>query len=233
LILEGLDEAGLRLEPGDVVALAQKIVSKAEGRLVALKDVSPSPEADRLALVTEKDPRLVELILRESRQVLRSRPGLLIVEHRLGFVCANAGVDQSNVAGGRGSTEEMALLLPIDPDSSAAAIRRELERASRARIGVVIIDSHGRPWREGAIGVAIGIAGMPGVLDLRGQPDLFGDPLQVTTLGLADEVAAAASLLMGQSDEGRPVVHLRGLPYPLREGSMREIIRPEEKDLFR
>lgn len=233
LILDGLQRAGLSLESGDVLVVTQKIVSKSEGRLVYLPEVVPSAQAVRLAEQAHKDARLVEVILRESRRVLRVRPGLIIVEHRLGFVCANAGVDHSNVQGQGGQSEDWVLMLPQDPDASAQRIRQALEAECSGRLGVLIIDSHGRAWREGTTGVAIGASGFPALVDLRGRPDLFGYHLRVTQVGLADELAAAASLLMGQADEGRPVVHVRGLPYPLREGSAAELLRPESKDLFR
>ena len=233
MILTGLDRAQIQLEDGDILVIAQKIVSKAEGRLVALSDVQPSRRAKRLAKIVRKDPQLVELILGESRKVLRLRAGLMIVEHRLGFVCANAGIDCSNVHEQDGNRGEYALLLPEDPDGSARNFFKRFYQEASAAIGILIIDSHGRAWREGAVGTAIGVAGMPALLDLRGTPDLFGRLLQTTRVGLADEVASAASILMGQAGEGRPVVHIRGLPYPLRPGSMMEILRPREKDLFR
>jgi coenzyme F420-0:L-glutamate ligase/coenzyme F420-1:gamma-L-glutamate ligase len=233
LILESLQQADIQLMNGDLLILTQKIVSKAEGRMRDLRKVVPSPRAEQLAEETGKDPRLVELILQESSKILRVRWNLIIVEHRLGFVCANAGLDRSNVRGGRQENGSWVLLLPENPDASAAAIKVRLERETGAEVGVLIVDSHGRAWREGAIGVAVGLAGMPGLLDLRGRPDLFGDPLETTSVGLGDEVAAAASILMGQANEGRPIIHLRGLPYGLREGSLGELIRPEEKDLFR
>jgi len=229
LVRQGLAAAGLALEAGDVLVLAQKIVSKAEGRLVALSSVEPSDRARQLALETDKDPRLVELILRESREVLRWRPGVLIVEHRLGFVCANAGVDHSNVDG----QEDNVLLLPEDPDQSARQLRLALVADDGPALGVLIVDSHGRAWRTGTVGVAIGVAGLPALLDLRGTPDLYGRKLEVTQLGLADELAAAGSLLLGQAAEGTPVVHVRGLPYQLRQGSLAELIRPRAEDLFR
>jgi coenzyme F420-0:L-glutamate ligase/coenzyme F420-1:gamma-L-glutamate ligase len=229
LLLAALVRQQLTLQDGDIIVVAQKIISKAEGRLRTLADVQPSPRAKELAEQTLKDPRVVQLILDESNEVLRARPNLLVVEHRLGFICANAGIDHSNLAG----DEEHVLLLPEDPSRSAAQIRAVLERDSRARLGVVIIDSHGRAWREGTLGVAIGLSGVPGVEDLRGLPDLAGRPLQVTTLGAADELAAAASLAMGQAAEGCPAVHVRGFPYPLREGSFTEIIRAKERDAFR
>lgn len=229
LIREGLARADLQLQSGDLLVLAQKIVSKSEGRLVSLGQVEPSEQARSLAEQVDKDPRVVELVLRESRQILRTRPGLMVVEHRNGFVCANAGIDQSNVEG----AEEHVLLLPKDSDASAELIRRELSESSGADIGVIIADSHGRAWRLGTVGVAIGVAGMPALLDLRGRPDMFQRKLKITEVGLADEVSAAASILMGQADEARPVVHVRGLPYSLRPGNMRELIRPPEEDLFR
>ena len=229
LIRQGLARADLKLVTGDVLVIAQKIISKAEGRQCLLSSVQPSARADQLANETGKDPRLVELILRESRQVLRWRPGVLIVEHRLGFVCANAGIDHSNVEG----EEDSVLLLPKDPDASAQAMRKALTDADGPAPGILIIDSHGRAWRMGTVGVAIGLAGLPGLLDLRGTPDLYGRKLEVTQVGLADELAAAGSLLLGQAGEGTPVVHVRGLPYPLRDASLGELIRPESEDLFR
>lgn len=233
LILEALGRAQITLEDGDILVLAQKIVSKSEGRLVDLATVNPSRRAVELAGEVNKDPRLVEVILSESREVLRTRPGSLIVEHRCGFVCASAGVDHSNVSGTGGQAGEWVLLLPEDPDASAQALRSRLEAASGARLGVLIIDSHGRAWRLGTVGVAIGLAGLPGLVDLRGDPDLFGYRLQITQVGAADELAAAASLVMGQAAEGTPVVHARGFPYALREGNLKELIRPREQDLFR
>jgi coenzyme F420-0:L-glutamate ligase/coenzyme F420-1:gamma-L-glutamate ligase len=233
LVFAALEAANLRLKSGDVIAVAQKVVSKAEGRLVNLSDVTPSPEAIEVGGRSAKDPRLVQLILSESQRVLRVRPGLIIVRHRLGFVCANAGIDHSNVRGEGGRPEDWVLLLPEDPDASAQRLRERFERASGQAVGVLVIDSHGRAWRVGAVGVAIGLAGLPGVLNLRGRPDLYGYRLQTTDLGLADELAAAASALMGQADEATPVVHIRGLRYPLREGSSGELLRPESQDLFR
>lgn len=229
MILSALEGARLTLENGDILVLAQKIVSKAEGRLVELASISPSPAALELAAQTDKDPRLAELVLRESNAILRTRPGSVIVEHRLGFVCANAGIDQSNVHG----DENWALLLPEDPDRSAADIRTRLEDASSKQLGVMIIDSHGRAWRIGTVGTTIGLSGLPGTIDLRGQPDLSGYTLKITVLGAADELAAAASLMMGQAAEGTPVVHVRGFPYLLREGSLKELLRPKEQDMFR
>ncbi len=232
LILRALELSNLQLSTGDILVLAQKIISKAEGQLVDLVSVSPSPAALELAAKSGKDPRLAELILRESNTVLRTRPGSVIVEHRLGFVCANAGIDQSNVTM-QDTPGEWVLLLPKDPDKSAAKIRAKLEEASGKQIGVMIIDSHGRAWRIGTVGTVIGLSGLPGIVDLRGKPDLSGYTLQITVVGAADELAAAASLVMGQAAEGTPVVHARGFPYPLREGSLKELLRPKEQDMFR
>lgn len=233
IILEALARAEIELADGDILVVAQKIISKSEGRLVNLETVEPSTRAGELAEMAGKDPRLVELILRESRQVLRLRPGVIIVEHRLGFICASAGIDHSNVRGPDGRPEDWVLLLPKDPDGSARRLRQRLEAASGARLGVLIIDSHGRAWRMGTVGVAIGIAGLPGLVDLRGRPDLYDFSLQITQIGAADELAAAASLVMGQAAEGTPVVHVRGFPYALREASLGELLRPENEDMFR
>jgi coenzyme F420-0:L-glutamate ligase/coenzyme F420-1:gamma-L-glutamate ligase len=233
IIESALEKTGIALQNGDVLVLAQKIVSKAEGRLVNLAQVTPSPRAIDLARQVDKDARLVELVLQESREVLRTRPGTVIVEHRLGFVCANAGIDHSNVAGIGDEGQEWVLLLPQDPDASAQHLRKGLEENTGKRLGVVIIDSHGRAWRHGTVGVAIGVSGLPALVDLRGCPDLFDYTLRITQVGAADELAAAASLIMGQAAEGTPVVHVRGFPYPLREGSLSELLRPRELDLFR
>ena len=230
LILSALDASALTLQTDDVVVLAQKIVSKVEGRTVNLVTVEPSARARELAALSDKDPRVVELILAECTEVLRSRPGAIIVAHRLGFVCANAGIDQSNV-GGQG--DDRVLLLPKDPDASSAAIRRELKLRTGVDVAVLIIDSFGRAWRNGTTGTAIGASGMPCLLDLRTRPDLYGRPLQTSELGLADELASAASLIMGQAAEGRPIVLARGVPYDRREGTASELIRPKEMDLFR
>lgn len=230
LIVEGVARAGVQLQDGDVVVLAQKIVSKAEGRLVDLAAIEPSAEAKTLAGEVLKDPRLVELVLRESRRVVRARPHVLIVEHRLGLIMANAGIDQSNVdSEGR----DVALLLPQDPDASAESLRVRLSAASGAAVGVVINDSFGRPWRRGTMGIAIGAAGLPALIDRRGDPDLFGRALQVTMIGFADEIAASASLLMGPADEGRPVVLMRGLTWRAPPNPAAELLRPETEDLFR
>ncbi len=227
-----LGEAGYPLRDGDVVAVAQKIVSKAEGRIVALADVEPSSEAVVWAQRTHKDPRLVELILRESAQVLRARPGLMIVEHRLGFVCANAGIDHSNVCPGN-EDDQWVLLLPLDPDRSARRIREALHERLGVRVAVLIVDSHGRAWRLGAVGVVIGVAGLLPLTDLRGRRDLYGRMLRVTRVGTADSIAAAAALLMGEADEGTPVVVVRGAPYEAGAGRLVDLLRPRELDMFR
>lgn len=233
IILDSLPRANLSLENGDILVVAQKVVSKSEGRLVQLSGVEPSSRALEYSQICAKNPRLVELILRESKQVVRASDGILIVEHRLGFICANAGIDHSNAVDAGEESEDWVLLLPEDPDASASALRVGLEEACGVRVGVLIIDSHGRAWRLGTVGTTIGLSGMPGLVDLRGQPDLFGFRLRITQVGAADELAAAASLVMGQAAEGTPIVHVRGFPYPLGEGELSELIRPEEKDLFR
>ncbi|HUF39109.1 MAG TPA: coenzyme F420-0:L-glutamate ligase [Anaerolineales bacterium] len=229
LLLGSMDRQGLELRDGDVLILAQKIVSKAEDRFVHLPDLAVSSAAAALAAETGKNPHLVQAILDESRAVLRSRPGLIVVEHRLGFVCANAGIDHSNVRG----SDDWVLLLPEDPDRSAAEIRRAFETTAGVRIGVLIIDSHGRAWRHGTVGVVIGLSGLPGLVDQRGEVDLFERELVATVIGAADELAAGASLVMGQTGEGTPAVHARGYPYPLGEGTLADLLRPEERDLFR
>jgi coenzyme F420-0:L-glutamate ligase / coenzyme F420-1:gamma-L-glutamate ligase len=216
------------LRDGDVVVLAQKIVSKSEGRLVRLSDVTPSPRAIELAETVQKDPRQVELILQESTEVVRAIPGVLIVQHRLGFVMANAGIDASNV-----DDPEQVLLLPADPDGSARHLRARLKDIAGVEVGVVINDSWGRAWRMGTVGMAIGAAGVPGLIDMRGEPDMNGKILRVTEIGHADEIAAAASMMMGQAAEGRPVVIVRGLGPAQRDGNAAELVRPKKLDLFR
>lgn len=233
IIIRALEHTGITLDSGDILVIAQKIVSKSEGRLVNLRDVQPSARALEYARKTEKDPRLVEVILGESREVLRTRPGVIIVEHKLGFVCASAGVDHSNVGLDGMDNEDWILLLPENPDASAEAIRRDLEAFYGISLGVLINDSHGRAWRLGTVGVAIGVSGLPGLVDLRGCADLFDFKLRITQVGAADELAAAASLMMGQAAEGTPVVHVRGFPYPLREAGLAELIRPKHLDMFR
>ena len=230
-IADGLAATKLVPRANDVVVIAQKVVSKAEGRSVDLASVVPSARAIELARQIDKDPRLVELVLSESVRVVRARPGILIVEHKLGFVMANAGIDQSNV----GPTDgvERALLLPIDPDASAAALRTRLGERAGTAPAVVIIDSFGRAWRRGTSGVAIGAAGLPSLLDLRGNPDLFGRILQVSITGFADEIAAAASLVMGQGNQAQPVVLIRGLRWSAPARPASDLVRPASEDMFR
>ncbi len=229
IILSSVTELGLKLESGDVLVVTSKIVSKAEGRLFDLRSIEPGAEAHRLAGETRKDPRIVELVLRESQKISRQSIGVLVVQHRLGFVSANAGIDQSNVDG----SDDMVLLLPFDPDSSAEAIRKRLHEQTGADVGVVISDSHGRPFRVGNVGVAIGVAGMPAVLDLRGKTDLFGRELKISIQGYADLVASTANLLTGEADEGRPIVLVRGLRFPAEQGTARDLYRSPEQDLYR
>ncbi len=228
---DGLARGGIVPRGGDVVVLTQKIVSKAEGRMVDLAAVKPSAEAIELAAKVQKDPRLVELILSESVRVVRARPNVLIVEHRLGFVMANAGIDQSNV--GSPDDPPRALLLPLDPDASAANLRKRLSEKFGVPVAVIISDSFGRAWRRGTCGVAIGAAGLPSLMDLRGSPDLFGRALQVSITGHADEIAAAASLVMGQGSEGQPVVIVRGLTWRGPDNAASELVRPAAEDMFR
>ncbi len=228
LTLAGLARAGLTLTDGDVLVFASKIISKAEGRFVRLADVQVTPQARAIAASIDKDPRLVTLILAESATVLRTRPGLIVVEHRLGFVSANAGIDQSNVG-----EEDVALLLPEDPDASARRLRAGLMAATGADVAIVINDSHGRAWRQGTVGVAIGVAGLLPLTDKRGDSDLFGREMRITVLGTADEIAAAASLLQGGTDEALPIVHMRGVPYMSGDGRLADLLRPTETDLFR
>jgi coenzyme F420-0:L-glutamate ligase/coenzyme F420-1:gamma-L-glutamate ligase len=228
---DALEAAALRPRRGDVLVVTHKIVSKAEGRYRSLADVTPSARARELAAATGKDPALVEVILSESDEVLRSRPGLIVTAHRLGMVLANAGIDQSNVPHER--DERRVLLLPKDPDASSASLRAALQERFGGSLGVVVSDSAGRAWRNGVVGLAIGAAGLPALLDLRGQPDLEGRALEVTQVGLADEIASAAQLLMGEADEGRPAVLVRGLPWQGPPLPAAALVRARAADLFR
>jgi coenzyme F420-0:L-glutamate ligase/coenzyme F420-1:gamma-L-glutamate ligase len=231
ITLAGFAATGIVPEDGDVVVVAQKIVSKAENRFVDVTAVEPSAEALALAPQVEKDPRLVQVVLSESKRIVRYRQNLMIAEHRLGYVMANAGIDHSNVAPGDGV--ERVLLLPVDPDGSAEALRQRLFELSGKRIAVIISDSFGRPFRRGTVGIALGAAGLPAVIDWRGQPDLFGRKLEVTETGFADEIAAAASLVQGQADEARPIVVVRGLTWSAPDAPGAALVRPPEHDLFR
>lgn len=232
LISACLEENNLALQQGDVVALAQKIVSKAEDRYRFLDEVTPGQRATQLAAEVDKDPRLVELILSESTEVVRQRLGVLIVEHKLGLVHANAGIDQSNII--MSDERPRALLLPEDPDQSARALKQGLDSNWDTQVAVLINDSAGRAWRNGTSGIAIGVAGFTALDDLIGQHDMFGQELRVTTVGVADELAAAASYMMGQAAEARPVVIVRGANIkPNAEASASDLVRPKEMDLFR
>jgi coenzyme F420-0:L-glutamate ligase / coenzyme F420-1:gamma-L-glutamate ligase len=221
------------LRQGDIVVITQKIISKAEDRYVHSSSVTPSDAAKKLSTVSQKPPELIELILQESRSVLRYNERAVIVEHKLGFVCANAGIDRSNVQREDRGEGDWYLLLPEDPDKSAANLRAYLEKKYAIKIGVMIIDSHGRAWRYGTVGTAIGISGLPALVDLRGTPDLYGRELVITRVGAADELAGAVSLVMGQAAEKIPAVIARGFPYALRESNIHEVLRSEEMDMFR
>ena len=231
ILADAMHAAGLGACDGDVLVLTHKIISKAEDRYRNLSEVTPSPRAQVLAQATGKDAALVEIILSESREVVRFRPELIITEHRSGVVMANAGVDQSNVPHGQGP--ERVLLLPEDPDASSAAIRTALTTRFGADVAVVISDSVGRAWRNGVVGIALGAAGLPALQDLRGRIDLEGRALKVTQVGLADEIASAAELLMGEADEGRPAVLLRGLEWREPPLAAAALVRQRGQDLFR
>ncbi len=230
-IWRALKAEDLSLEAGDVLVVAQKIISKSEGRLFALDTVEISDEAKRLARKIDKDPRLAQLILDESVEIIRLRRGVVIVEHRLGYVHANAGIDQSNI--GAADEAEAALLLPRDPDASAASLRTELEHRSGVQIGVIISDSAGRPCREGVVGFAIGASGFAPLTDESGRLDRFDRPLQATSIAVADALAAAAVHLMGEAGEGVPVVLIRGARLSPGDQGARVLNRPKETDLFR
>lgn len=228
-LIEALRANDCAPQSGDVLAVAQKLVSKAEGRMVRLDDVTASPRATELAARAGKDPRLVELVLRESNEVLRVAPGIIIVEQRLGIVLANAGIDRSNVGG----DEETVLLLPEDPDASAAALRQRLHAAFGVDVGVIVTDSLGRAWRLGTVGTCIGSAGVPSLTDLRGVRDLDGRALQVSEVAVADSLAAIAVLAMGEAAEGTPAVLIRGWPPAATTQTARDVLRPRAADLFR
>lgn len=233
IIHHALQSANLTLEDGDILVITQKVVSKAEDRLVNLSTVNPSKRALEVAEITKKDARLVELILSESKEIIRSGENTLIVEHKLGFICANAGIDHSNVRGDWGNDDDWYLLLPKDPSASALKIRGYFKDQTGRNIGVMIIDSHGRAWRKGTVGISIGFSGVPGIVDMRGKEDIFKYHLKITQIAAADELAASASLVMGQADEMIPIVHVRGFPYPFSDNPFHEILREKEEDLFR
>jgi coenzyme F420-0:L-glutamate ligase/coenzyme F420-1:gamma-L-glutamate ligase len=230
VLLQCAAAAGIDFADGDVLVVAQKIVSKAEGRFLDLPGLEPSAEALALAARTGKEPRFVEAVLRESRGVVRASRNVLITRHRLGFVMANAGIDRSNLprTGGPGRV----LLLPLDPDASARALRAAVATRRGARIGVVVSDSFGRPWRVGTTNVALGVAGLPSVVDLRGGDDRHGRRMETTQVALADAVAAAAGIVMGEGAESTPAVRVRGLHWTAPEGDGQALIRPEAEDLF-
>jgi coenzyme F420-0:L-glutamate ligase/coenzyme F420-1:gamma-L-glutamate ligase len=230
LLLEAIHSGGITLTDQDIIVIAHKIVSKAEGCLVRLADVSPSKQAIELAQITGKPATLVEVILRGASEVLRAKPGLLIVEHKLGFISANGGVDHSNVS----PEPDVVLHLPEKPDASARTIRQEIKAVTGSAPPVLIVDSHGRPWRFGTVGVTIGLSGIAPLQDLRGKPDLFGSLLESTEVGFADQIAAAASLVMGQAGEGCPAVVVKGLPFEVDEqATAQDVLRPKKTDVFR
>ena len=229
LFIEHLDRAGIEPQDGDVLTIAQKIVSKAEDRFVSLKDIEPSPEARLLAYSAEKDPRIAELVLRESTHVVRDTPAVIIAEHRIGIVLANAGIDRSNV----NDDDETVLLLPEDPDASAKQLKATLDAHYSIRLCIIITDSVGRPWRLGTTGIAIGCAGLEALNDMRGQHDMFGRVQQVAEVATADCVAGAASLLMGEGDEAIPLVLVRGLEAGESTQSAKTIVRPAGENLFK
>lgn len=235
IFIAALTAAGMAPDSGDVLVVAQKIVSKAEGRIVDLNGIAPSDQARELAAKVDKDPRLVELILRESDEVVARKPGVLVVAHKLGFVLANAGIDRSNVGPQPGSKpgSEPVLLFPVDPNASAAALKARLDAHYGVALGVVVSDSVGRAWRNGTVGIALGTAGLPALRDLIGRADMSGRPLEATQTGFADEIAAAASLVMGQADEGLPAVLVSGLSWREPENDATALLRPKDQDLFR
>ncbi len=230
-IVNAFRQDGRDFSTGDILVIAQKIVSKCEGRFVNLGTIVPSERAKELAAICQKDPRVIELVLRESREVLRCRPGVIVVENHRGVVLANAGIDRSNVEQTGGG--EWVLLLPENPDASCSALRQKIAEITGAQIGVIINDSLGRAWRNGTVGTAIGVSGVRALQDLRNQPDLFGYALQTTEVGTADEIAAAASLVMGQAAEGTPAILISGLDRFLNEGIAQDLVRKREGDLFR
>lgn len=229
LTIDALERSKYEARDQDVFVFSQKIVSKAEDRYVDLAAIIPSPQARELAAETEKDPRLVEVVLSQSRRVLKFRKHVLITVHKLGFIMANAGVDHSNLQAGN---EDFVLLLPDDPDGTCLDIKQRLDDYYSTGVAVLICDSVGRPWRNGTVGLALGCAGLPGVRDLRGNPDLYGRPLEVSQVGYVDQIAAAANLVMGEAEEGQPLVVARGLRWNEAGQSVQQTLRPEELDLF-
>ncbi len=231
LLIAALERGGMRPRSQDILVVAQKIVSKAEGRYLDLAELIPSARAGEIAAVTGKDPRLVEAVLRESDEVLRTKSQIMVVVHRLGHVMANAGIDRSNVDAGNG--KEPVLLLPEDPDASAAGLKARLDGHFGRRLGVIVSDSIGRAWRLGTVGAALGVAGLPALIDRRGEPDLDGRPLEVTVTGFADAVAASAVMVMGEATEATPAALVRGLSWTAPEQQAKSLLRPEAEDMFR
>jgi coenzyme F420-0:L-glutamate ligase/coenzyme F420-1:gamma-L-glutamate ligase len=232
IIITAVEHSAIEVSDGDIFVIAQKIVSKAEDRYVELRTVTPSSRAIELAEAVQKDPRLVEVILTESTEVVRFAPGVLIVAHRSGCVMANAGVDASNLEPDVYAGERV-LLLPLDADATCVRLRKRLGSHFNCRIGVIINDSVGRPWRNGSVGLALGVSGPPAVWDRIGQDDLYGRTLQVTQIGFADQISAAAALVMGEGSEGIPVVKVGNLFWESSETNGRELLRDKERDLFR
>lgn len=233
IIKDALIVSNERLQDDDIVVIAQKIISKAEGRIVSLNSVKPSPQAEALATKLEKDPRQIELVLQESKEIVRSKPGVVIVEQNLGLVMANAGIDRSNVVDQHNDQDEYVLLLPKDPDASCDLIRHGINQRLGVKVGIIVNDSVGRAWRIGTTGHAIGISGLPAVIDLRGELDIFGKELLVSEQAVADELASAASLLQGQASEGMPVVVIRGFKSDAEKQKATALIRDREMDMFR
>jgi len=231
IIINALTLSNECLKNGDILVVAQKIISKAEGRIVALDSVSPSERAKKLAIKLGKDPRQIELVLQESREIVRSKPGVVIVEQNLGLVMANAGIDRSNVV--QQSDEEYVLLLPVDPDASSNSLREKINKRLGVKVGIIINDSIGRAWRVGTTGHAIGVAGLPAVIDLRGEKDMFGKELLVSEQAVADELASAASLLQGQASEALPIVVIRGFKFNATNQTAKALIRERDMDMFR
>jgi coenzyme F420-0:L-glutamate ligase/coenzyme F420-1:gamma-L-glutamate ligase len=231
IVVEGVRRAGIAMADGDIFVVAQKIVSKAENCYVDLDDVVPSARALELAKTVGKDPRHIEAVLSESTEIVRCRQNVMIVAHRLGFVMANAGIDESNISHADGKAR--VLLLPKNPDRSSEALREQLQQAFGVKLGVIINDSFGRPWRNGVVGIAIGSAGIPSLQSMIGAPDLFGRAMRITEIAIADELAAAASLLMGQAAEGQPVVHVRGFRSTAAHAPASHLARPKAQDMFR
>lgn len=233
ILHQSVRDLGLTFQDGDILVVTSRIVSKSEGRKIRLSEVTPSKRALELGSEVKRDPRLVELILSESRDIIRATEQAFIVEHKLGFICANAGIDHSNVQSDNEGEDDWHLLLPENPDQSARRFSSDLKRTTGKKVGVLIIDSQGRPWRRGTVGAVIGTSLVPTIVDLRGKEDIFGYKLRITIVAAADELAASASLMMGQAAERVPAVHVRGFPYDLCESTINDVLRPKSSDLFR